>query len=108
MRRFQISLRKLMLTVTLISLACGWGGWQVSRARAQREGVAALRANGVGIAYDFQTRPQDESRVRAWLRLQIGDDYFARPVAFYFVARSPTKDELELIRRLGGGMILQD
>ena len=68
-----------------------------------------MRAKGVGVAYEFQIWPQDESRVRAWLRLQIGDDYFGKPAAFYYVARGPTEDEWKLIRLLGGEkMIMQD
>jgi len=49
--RFKISLRATMLVILLV---CIWLGWQVNKAREQREAVAAVQRYGGWVHYDFE------------------------------------------------------
>ena len=84
-RRLRVSLRGLM---ALVLVAGGGLGWQVHRVRTQREAVAAIRAAGGNVGYDFQftdsewmmRNPAAEPPAPRWLRRWLGDDWFQTTV----------------------------
>lgn len=82
---FQISLRTLLLLVTLASAGFGWLGHKVRLKQRERAAVEAVRNTG-GAAYyrheldadgRFVDHPQPPGP--EWLRQWLGDDLFAVP-----------------------------
>lgn len=76
--RLTLSLRALMLAVLGLGL---WLGWQVNRAREQREAVAIIRAAGGEVAYDWEFGSEGRRSGRApkapdWLVKRLGPEYF--------------------------------
>src|SRR4051794_4738222 len=77
-RHLRVSLRVLMLVV----LCSGsWIGWQVNKARRQREAVEAVKQYGGWVHYDWElvngrvakgTKPH----APVWLRKLLGDEFF--------------------------------
>src|SRR4051794_307103 len=90
--RLRFSLRSLLLLVLLIAL---WLGWQVHRARRQREAVAIIKAFGGHVYYDWESRgPEWAPKGRrppgpAWLRRAIGDEYFQEVEIITFTRAAP-------------------
>ncbi len=77
--RPRVSLRALMVLVLLIG---GLLGWRVRRASIQRRAVAAIRAAGGSVFYDYQVPVGKPWQIGAapgtprWLREWVGDEYF--------------------------------
>ena len=86
-RRFQYSLRTLLLIVTLFALPCGWLGVKMQQARRQRQAAAAIEMSG-GVVY--WTEPSGP----IWLRTLLGDDCFKQ------VRSVSTSTELENLKSL--------
>jgi hypothetical protein len=80
-RWFRISLRTVLLLVTLL---CIWLGIKVNQARRQKEAIAALKSIKSHIAFYHQLDDEgrvnyrDEPSIPAWLRQITGDDFFQR------------------------------
>jgi hypothetical protein len=77
-RRFRVSLRVVMLLVLVIGL---WMGYRVNKARKQREAVAAVKAYGGWVHYDWEfvngnLARNTQPRVPKWFRKLLGDEYF--------------------------------
>src|SRR3954454_17549939 len=77
-RRFRISLRVLMLVVLVAGV---WMGWQVNKARRQREAVAAVKKYGGWVHYDWEmvngkVAKGTQPHAPKWLRRLFGDEYF--------------------------------
>ena len=114
-RWFTFGLRTLLLLITAL---CVWLGIQVNAARRQREAVVAIQKAGGMVIYDYQVVPpvvgQNEQTfpwdprkappAPAWLRDQIGDDYFrtAEVVDFSRPKRSIAKADLDQLAKLPG------
>lgn len=88
LKRFRYSLLTLMIFVTLAGAGLGWIRARMDRARAQRDAVAAIRAVGGTVEYDFQysfARDYRDSRGKpsapVWLRRRLGDEYFQEVTA---------------------------
>jgi hypothetical protein len=99
-RRFQYSLRGLLLFVLLASALMAWFGARWRVARQQREAVAVIRALGGEVFYDYEerylTRANGPARPGgwpeppgpAWARSLLGVDFFADAVEVHRGARS--------------------
>ena len=93
---FRISLGTLMLLVLVVG---GGLGWKANRAHAQRQAVAAIKAAGGGIIYDFQypndgkPRPKEPPGPR-WLRSMLGDEYFQEVAGVSFSGPSDSSVKL--------------
>jgi hypothetical protein len=77
-KRLGVSIRALMLLVFVLAV---WLGWRVRLAREQRSAVAAIKAYGGFVAYDWEFVGDKRMRGRspyapAWLRRVIGDEFF--------------------------------
>src|SRR5262245_16652414 len=106
-RWLRFSLRTMLLLITALSI---WLGLQVNAARRQREAVAAILKAGGTVFYDYQMVPRsagvfspdrivDPSQLPprpAWLREQIGDDYFRTVVAVRFAAPRASLQKADL------------
>jgi hypothetical protein len=77
-RRFQFSLRTLLIIVTLFAIACSWFAVKMKQARTQREAVEKIRKWGkeINITYSWQADPQTKPHIPEWLRQLAGDDFF--------------------------------
>jgi hypothetical protein len=106
-RRFAISLRAVLLLVLVVGLALGW---KVNRARRQRDAVAAIRAEGGTVRYDWErisppmersSVPRTGPTVPVWIGRLAGDDLFQR-ADFVMVGgdASPHLKDLPGLRRL--------
>ena len=80
-RRFQFSLRTLLVAMLLLAV---WLAVTTNRVRDQRRAVAALMDLGWSVQYDWERRSTSEPHGPKWLRRIIGDDYFQKVVHVYF------------------------
>jgi len=91
-RRFQFSLRTLLLVVTVV---CVWLGVETERARRQKRAIDAILAAGGRVHYDFQIADDDSLLPAAkpwaprWLESALGREYLCRVEC---VTLYPTKD----------------
>jgi hypothetical protein len=101
----RISVRGLILLVLIVGV---WLGWMVRAARVQRQAVAAIRASGGRVMYDWQKQGSGrliqfdldgspEAPWAKWLADRLGVDYFGHVFDVSFVGADP---ELAYIRRL--------
>jgi hypothetical protein len=84
-RRFQFSLRGLLVAITIFGV---WLGWKLNSAHRQREAVSAILKAGGTVSYDYQLErspiyPDDfsvhwdtRSPTPQWLQSLVGDDFF--------------------------------
>lgn len=85
-KRIRLTLRVLMLGIACLAVFLGW---QVHKARQQREAVAAVRRHGgdVGYNHDFVSGVWMDGKNPwgpKWLRRLIGDEYFQSVVYVRF------------------------
>ena len=75
----QFRLRTFFVLVTVL---CVWFGWQVHRAKQQREAVKWVRESGGSVRYDYECDedcsllPDAEPPVPKWLYDTLGVDFF--------------------------------
>ena len=77
-RRQRFSLRAMILVILVIGI---WLGWQVNRAREQREAVAAVRRYGGEVHYEHEFFDGKLKSGRngwgpRWLRQLVGEEFF--------------------------------
>ena len=90
-RRMRVSLRVMMLAILCLAVFLGW---QVNKARQQREAVAAVRRHGGWVYYDFQMVddkpvPGKQPWGPRWLRRALGDEYFQPSSALISISMNP-------------------
>jgi hypothetical protein len=82
-RRFQYSLRSLLLLVVAVAVACSWLATEMQRARRQRQAVAAVVAMDgyVQCEIDPDAFPDEIApNCPMWLKEFLGDDFFVKVV----------------------------
>jgi hypothetical protein len=67
-RRFQYSLRTLLVLVTLCAIPCSWVGVKIQHAHRIREAASAMAGMGGSVGWDTPSYP-------AWLRNLLGRDF---------------------------------
>jgi hypothetical protein len=83
--RFQYSLRSLLVFMLVASIGMSWFGAKWRAARQQRDAVAAIRALGGEVIYDYVTKWAASGATAgppvppgpAWARRLLGEDFFA-------------------------------
>jgi hypothetical protein len=86
LRRYQFSLRALIVFVTLCAVACSWLTVKMQQAKRQQEVVELLRRAGLAVYYDYQLdrngRPDRTKQWPgpAWMRELMGEDLTATVV----------------------------
>ncbi len=73
-RRFQFSLRTLLIAVTLLSLPLGWIGWQVRIVQHRKAIKEMLRERNLGLGGLPNFVPPDQWPTLPWYRTFLGDD----------------------------------
>src|SRR5262245_59740812 len=105
-RRFlRFSLRGLLVVVAICSV---WLGIAFNRAREQARAVAAIRAMGGNVQYDFYTSgfdpftagPEPTSELPGWLLESLGIDFFHDVTQAQFVGVGITDDDLWILEAL--------
>jgi hypothetical protein len=101
-RRFRFSLRTMLLATTVL---CVWLGIKVNAAREQRQAVAAVRALGGKVRYDYEIDPNGTYRnpgpELGWYELLFGVDLFNNVVEITVSAEEPdSKDYGALLPHL--------
>jgi hypothetical protein len=82
-RRFQFSLRSLLLLTVVAAIGMSWGSVRLRHVRKQRETVTAIRAIGGGVNYDCDSVGRGPPGP-AWLRRLLGQEFFAEVVSVDF------------------------
>ena len=85
-RRFQYSLRTLLLLVLVWSISCSWLAVRMQQAQRQREVVEAIKRTGGQVWYDTEGEPGVPWLRRLFERL-FGEDFFKT------VVRAEASDE---------------
>ena len=81
-RRFQFSLRTLLIFTAIVAIPCAWLGRKVEQKRKEREAVAAITKLGGFVRYDFEfdksgrALPNAEPPGANWLRNLLGENFF--------------------------------
>jgi hypothetical protein len=99
--RFQFSLQSFLLLVVAIAVPTAWFAAELRRAESQRRTVAAIRATGAWVTYDYRwyaflagIETGDLSDpplpVPQWLMASLGEDFFA-DVAMVAFALDPAE-----------------
>ena len=82
-RRFQISLKSLMICVAVIAVACGMFSKKLIEARKQEMAVGKIVRLGGSVDYDYQSdsgewfQTSTGVSIPRWLRTIVGDGMFA-------------------------------
>lgn len=98
-RLLQFSLRTFLAVLTI---ACVWLGSKVEKVRTQRKIARMVTHDGGQVAYDYEY-PLNGAAPRSppgpkWLRLLLGDDYFADLVFVEF--KNGADSEVRLVAKL--------
>jgi hypothetical protein len=117
-RRFQFSVRSLLLLTVALAIPSGWLATSMGSARQQRQAVGVVCAGGGTVCYDFEAdadlRPVPGARPREpmWLRNLFGDDFFHEVVSAEVQGASHTEGaylaSLPRLRRLHTGLLTDD
>ena len=82
-RRFQFSLRTLLLVMLLASLGASWFAVKMRMAKRQREAVRAMRKLGGCVIYDYECVDPAVPLGPEWLHSVLGEDYFGTVLYVY-------------------------
>jgi len=78
-RRFQFSIRSLLVLVVVVALPCSWMAVEMKKANKQRRTAAEI--GNVGYDWEFDASgnllPNAQPSGPAWLRNAFGDDFFS-------------------------------
>ncbi len=89
-RRFQYSIRSLLVLVLVVALLCSWLALEMRAAKRQKEAIGEIQKSGVCVEYDWQVlrgnsavpaTAKEEAPEPKWLCTLLGDDFFANVVA---------------------------
>ncbi len=105
-RRFQFSLRTLLLAVLLLSLPLSWLATRMERARRQKEAVKAIQELGGSVIYNGNRLPggifpHGAPRVQtpwpSWLERVLGEDFFWDAERVYWYGSHPKVTDQRLV-----------
>ena len=81
-RRFQFSLRSLLVLVVAVAVPCTWLAVEIRQAIRQKDGVEAIKMAGNWVTYDFEIDASGKERANpqppepAWLRRFLDVELF--------------------------------
>ena len=79
-RRFQFSLRSLLLLVVVVAIPCSWLATEMKAARRQRDSAKAVDEFGGQVTYDYELDPPylpPKPPGPAWIYERLGIDMLA-------------------------------
>ena len=98
-RRFQFSIRSLLVLVVVVAVPCSWMVVEVKKAKEQQEAVEAIRGLGGNLYYDYDFDRSGtwisgaQPGTPAWLRARLGDDFFALARSVTFMSGGKITDD---------------
>ncbi len=102
LRRFQYSLRTLLLVMLLVSIGMSWFAIKMQKARKQKAAVEAIKKLGGEVTYDWTfDKSQSGPPGPAWMRGLLGADFFGRVVIVSLDFTQVTDIGLEPLEELG-------
>ncbi len=115
-RRFQFTIRSLLVLTAAVAVSCSCIAVKVQQARRQKEAVAAIVKLGGTASYDYdenyhsnneQRELRPEPQAPEWMQRLLGEDLFSQ-VVFVWLCGSPVTDtELEPLKGLTHPMWLR-
>lgn len=98
-RRYQFSLRTLMILILVIAVPCALLGRKIERKRRERAALKVIEECGGYVIYDYQREEQggvkSEPPGPKWLRDMLGDDFFGEVIGF---SSQSAADDAEMAR----------
>ena len=89
-RRFQFSIRSLLVLVVVVAIPCSWFAVEMKEARKQQKAVEEIRKSHGLVQYDWEAGvPKPPAPV--WLLHPLGDDFFS-DVAWVFASDTQFTD----------------
>ncbi len=78
--RFQFGIRSLLVLTVAVAVPCSWLSWEMTKAREQKEAVAAVRKAGLVVGYDYEYDTKANLITAAlngptWIHNWFGDDF---------------------------------
>ena len=103
--RFQFSIRSLLVLVVVVAIPCSWFSWEMKQASKQKKVVRELWTLGGYAARDYVLQqsgntPRAGPPGPAWLRNQLGEDFFASILEVDFISKPVTPAGLERVKGL--------
>jgi hypothetical protein len=105
-RRFQFSIRSLLVLTVAVAVPCSWLAVEMKCARRQRETLKHLVTKGADVYFDYEYDvnecyiPDAQPPSPAWMRNILGCDIFIKPVSVHLEFQHITDDDLELLEGL--------
>lgn len=90
-RRFQFSIRSLLMLTVVVAIPSSWLAVELQNARKQRAAIKVIELAGGRANYDDGTFGTSPASTPAWLSPLFGDDFFVN-VAFVELAGSEATD----------------
>jgi hypothetical protein len=75
-RRFQFSIRSLLLLTVAVAVPCSWMAVEMKWAREQRKAVEPIKKMGWSVSYGIPFNASEYPLALVWIREQLGDDFF--------------------------------
>ena len=82
-RRFQFSIRSLLVMVIVVAVPCSWLAMEMKAAMGQENAIAAIRRSKGHVEYDYEFETDETTPFLnevphgpTWLRNLVGDDFF--------------------------------
>lgn len=101
-RWLSFSMKTLLLLVLVSSVAFGWLGMRLQKARRQRESVAIIEQLGGQVRYEYQEDDWDQPTGPEWLRDLLGRHVFDRVVRVEFSTPGVLNDRVTELSFLSG------
>ena len=99
-RRFQFSIRSLLVLIVAVAVPCSWFSCEMKKARQQREAVQGIVTLGGGVVSDYERSFFSTQQAPAWLRQLFGDDFFRDVVGVYLDEPRVKDADLEYVEGL--------
>jgi len=105
-RRFQFSIRSLLVMVVVVAVPCSWLAVEMKKAREQKSAVEAIRKLGKSVAYDYEFDRSGRYRWDApppgpaWLRNLLGDNFLTEALIVFLDDTEVTDADMERIKHL--------
>ena len=99
-RRFQFTIRSLLLLTLIVSTWGSWFGVEMRAAKRQNEAVGVIEKLGGGVHYDWSGNPNPQPPGPAWLRRVLGEDFFATVDGAFLEGSQGTDGDMENLKGL--------
>ena len=103
-RRFQFSIRSLLVLTVVVAIPCSWLAMEMNKARKQREVVEGVEKLGGAVSYGYQTGEYaiyyPGPPILEWPSSLLGEDFFSDVVAVSYQNSTLWNDAFDRVREL--------